>query len=192
MQHKRIALALSLLSTVSSLAHAPSIRHPALRQELLERVEEDQKARAAIPNDPAKVTLALVTSVQSVDKANTAWLKQIIQKYGWPGKSLVGEDGAHAAWLLVQHADLDRDFQKHCLKLMEKAVQVGEASGPDYAYLTDRVRTGEGQPQVYGSQLKFVGGEYVPLPIEDEANVDKRRAAVGLPPLAEYLKAAPR
>jgi hypothetical protein len=29
-----------------------------------------------------------------------------------------------------------------------------------------------------------------PQPIEDEANVDRRRKAVGLPPLADYLRFA--
>jgi hypothetical protein len=44
---------------------------------------------------------------------------------------------------------------------------------------------------VYGTQAKappnWKGHEPVLEPIEDEANVDKRRAEVGLPPLAEYL-----
>jgi len=186
----QLTLALLLLSTLTGDAHAQFARDPALRQELLKRAEKDQKVRADVPADLAKITSAIVKRVQSVDKANTAWLKRVVQKYGWPGKSLVSGDGAHSAWLLVQHADLDPDFQKRCLKLMEKAVQAGEASGQEYAYLTDRVRTKEGKPQVYGTQLKFVDGKYVPLPIEDEAKVDKRRAAVGLPPLAEYLKAA--
>lgn len=190
MTHKHLTLTLLLFVMLIGGAHAQSVRHPALRQELLRRSEKDQKARVEVPADPAKITRALVKRIQSVDKANTAWLKRVVQQYGWPGESLVGKDGASAAWLLVQHADLDPDFQKQCLKLMGKAVQAGEASGQDYAYLTDRVRTKEGQPQVYGTQLKFADGKYVPLPIEDEANVDKRRAAVGLPPLAEYLKAA--
>jgi hypothetical protein len=42
--------------------------------------------------------------------------------------------------------------------------------------------------QVYGTQFHEVGGKMEPYPIEDEANVDKRRKEVGLPPLAEYRK----
>ena len=46
---------------------------------------------------------------------------------------------------------------------------------------------GEGKPQVYGTQVKeWKGKEPVLQPIEDEANVDKRRAEVGLFPLSEY------
>jgi hypothetical protein len=49
-------------------------------------------------------------------------------------------------------------------------------------------KVGEGKKQVYGTQCKLENGEAIPEPIEDEANVDKRRAEVGLQPLAEYLK----
>jgi hypothetical protein len=97
-------------------------------------------------------------------------------------------DGTEAAFLLVQHADADRPFQKEMLPLVEKAYHAGALRGQEFALLTDRVRVAEGKPQVYGTQAKFQGKEVIPDPIEDAAQVDKRRAAVGLPPLAEYLK----
>ena len=37
----------------------------------------------------------------AADGANLPWLRQVITGVGWPGKSLVGEDGAQAAWLLA-------------------------------------------------------------------------------------------
>lgn len=88
------------------------------------------------------------------------------------------DDGAQQAWLLVQHADADLAFQKDCLARLERAVAAGDASPADLAYLHDRVAVGEKRKQRYGTQ-------YGP-PIEDEANVDARRAAVGLGTLAEY------
>src|SRR5262249_61914415 len=102
-----------------------------------------------------------------------------------PGKGLGGPAGPNAAWLLVQHADRDLSFQKRCLGLLKTAAQKGEATGEQLAYLTDRVRVGEKKPQVYGTQLRWVDGKLRPQPIEDEANVDKRRKAVGLSPLAD-------
>jgi hypothetical protein len=45
--------------------------------------------------------------------------------------------------------------------------------------------------KIYGTQVRSgadTNDRWVPQPIEDEANVDARRATVGLPPLAEYLK----
>jgi hypothetical protein len=126
--------------------------------------------------------------LRDVDRENTGRMKQILDRHGWPGRSLVGADGAQAAWLLAQHADHDRPFQRRCLALLREAVQKGEATGAQLAYLTDRLRVADRRRQVYGTQLVVVGGKPTPAPIEDEANVDRRRKEVGLPPLAEYLR----
>jgi hypothetical protein len=126
--------------------------------------------------------------IEEIDRKNTARLKEIMANHGWPGKSLVGRDGANTAWLLVQHADKDREFQKKCLGLMKAALAKGEVSAQDVAYLTDRVLVGENKKQLYGTQCTVVNGQVKFQPIEDEANVDKRRAEVGLPSLTEYRK----
>lgn len=125
-----------------------------------------------------------------IDRANTARMKEVVEKYGWPGRSLVGPEAAKAAWLLVQHADFDRPFQKRCLGLLEQAVKNGEAEATEFAYLSDRVLVGEKKKQIYGTQLEFENGTLKPLPIEDEANVDKRRREIGLEPLSDYLESA--
>jgi|HubBroStandDraft_3_1064219.scaffolds.fasta_scaffold71532_2 hypothetical protein len=45
---------------------------------------------------------------------------------GWPGRTLVGEDGAQAAWLLAQHADHNPDLQRAFLDALRDAVARGE------------------------------------------------------------------
>jgi hypothetical protein len=62
-------------------------------------------------------------TVASVDAGNLAWLKETVAEVGWPGRSMVGEDGAHAAWLLAQHADRDPAFQRRCLDLVTQAAR---------------------------------------------------------------------
>jgi Family of unknown function (DUF6624) len=78
------------------------------------------------------------------------------------------------------------------LPLVEAAYRQKKLQGQDYALLLDRVLVAEGKPQIYGTQAKnfdqWKGGEPVFDPIEDEANVDKRRAEVGLFPMAEYRR----
>ena len=159
-----------------------SIRDPALRAEILVLAEEDQAARLRVmaPNKPTPADFARLTAA---DEKSTARMKQIVKAHGWPGKSLVGDDGARRAWLLIQHADRDVAFQKECLALLEQAVKAGEADGVNLAYLADRVATAEDRKQVYGTQFD---DNNEPSPIEDEAHVDERRQAIGLAPLAEY------
>ena len=112
----------------------------------------------------------------------------MVASYGWPAKSLVGEKAAHAAWLLVQHADADPAFQRRCLDLMEK-LPPGEVSARDVAYLTDRVLLAEGKPQRFGTQFqKDAAGKWVPKTLEDPEHVDDRRRAAGLEPIADYAR----
>ncbi|HEX8820576.1 MAG TPA: DUF6624 domain-containing protein [Archangium sp.] len=158
---------------------------PELRDELLRMMEEDQAARRAAGAAQFK-DAAANERMRAIDVRNTARMKEIVAQEGWPTKTLVGERGARAAFLLVQHADLDPAFQRQCLPMLEKAVAAGEGSGKDLAYLTDRILVAEGKPQRYGTQFHNVEGKLVPRPIEDEANVDARRAAVGLGTMAEY------
>jgi hypothetical protein len=119
------------------------------------------------------------------DSVNLIRIKQILKQYGYPGKSLVGEQ-ASTAWLVIQHADLAT--QEEYLPLMKEAADKGELPKSDFALLVDRIRMRKGEKQLYGSQLEVKDGKYVFYPIEDEPNVNKRRAAMDLVPLEEYAK----
>ena len=174
------------------------VKEPALAKELLDRMALDQKARLALeakfkalPPGESSVKVSNMPpelDLHQIDTDNTTFMKTVILKHGWPGKSLVGDEAANAAWLLVQHADLDRAFQSRCLELIKQAFDKGDATGAQLAYLTDRVLVGQGKKQKYGTQFRGIGENLEPVPIEDEANVDERRRTLGLPPLAEYAK----
>ena len=58
------------------------------------------------------------------------------------------------------------------------------------ALLEDRVALRQGKKQIYGSQIGVDPdtGEHYVQPLEDPDNVDKRRAEVGLEPIANYVK----
>jgi hypothetical protein len=166
----------------------------ALRAELLQIAEQDQKNRAGIEAFVERVGRRSVQA-DSATKAMTAAdkplmerVRAIISASGWPRRDRVGDDGAHAAWLVVQHAP--PDVQRSLLPLLQRAVQKGQARASDLALLEDRVRVAEGKLQRYGSQMRSSPTPGPPLlePIEDEACVDRRRASVGLEPLAENLR----
>ncbi len=190
-----LAIASLALLLCAAIAESPESKiDDGLRKELQKRVQEDQDARNEYikwlkdhPQDGTKPAEQppIFARLEGIDRANTAWLKDVVEKRGWPGKSLVGTKGAHDAWLLVQHADRDHEFQKKCLELLKAAAEKGEVSKIDLAYLTDRVLVADGKKQQYGTQFN---NKMEPSPIEDEENVDKRRKEVGLPTMAEYRK----
>jgi hypothetical protein len=101
----------------------------------------------------------------------------------WPTRSVVGAAGVRAIWMLAQR---DTALQRSALhRMMESGPD--EALPADVAVLEDRVRLQSGRKQLYGSQLRLVGGKLVPAPIEDSAHVDMRRDAAGLPPLRQAI-----
>jgi hypothetical protein len=174
----------------SSQSTPPGVSNPELRRELLDRYERDQAIRNEwIKKGSDKLDAEFVARMRDIDRSNTERMKEIIKQFGWPDAGLVGKDGRDAAFIIVQHADYE--YQKEMLPLVTQAYKTHKLPGATYALLLDRVLVREGKPQVYGTQAKappnWKGHEPVLEPIEDEANVDKRRAEVGLPPLAEYL-----
>jgi Sulfotransferase family len=158
----------------------------ALREELLRRRDIDLAARSAYAGAPAAMA-----RLMEMDSDNSAWLKAMQEQIGWPGHTLVGEEAAHAAWLLAQHADLNPALQRRCLALLAQAVERGEASPIDLAHLTDRVLLASGEPQLYGTQLDVSEGRFVPARLRDPDSVNARRAAVGLDPIAADHGRAP-
>jgi hypothetical protein len=171
-----------------------SLKEPELARELLKRRDEDQRLRFAWQRAPRQLTPGepvadskLLHDLERVDRENTEYMKKAIDRHGWPGRSLVGEDASRAAWLLVQHAP-EVEFQARCVELMKEAQKKNEVNAQDLAYLTDRVLVRQGKKQIYGTQFRGEGRESKPFPIEDEENVDRRRAEIGLQPLAEYAR----
>jgi hypothetical protein len=163
----------------------------ALAAELARMAAEDQRIRTP-PSDPTAfvrfLSVAERMEYARIDVANTDRLRVIIAEHGWPGRALVGDEGAEAAWLIAQHADHQLDFQREALALLERAVHEGDAPTSHLAYLTDRVRMNEGRPQLFGTQVADItNGVASPWPIEDEEHVDQRRANAVLEPLADYL-----
>lgn len=174
-------------ASAASPSPLPAPRYPHLRQELLGMVKADQEVRERWRLHPQDGQAG--AAVGAEDRKNRARLQAIVLAHGWPGYDLVGVDGAHAAWLLVQHQDADRPFQRLCLERLGKAVARHDASPTDLAYLTDRVLVAEGRKQRYGTQFRQgPGGDLAPSPIEDPARVDERRRDAGLPSMEEYTR----
>jgi len=125
--------------------------------------------------------------ISEKDSINLIKVSKILDERGWLGQDVIGRQGSTAIFLVIQHSDLA--IQEKYLPLMREAVKNKKAQGSSLALLEDRVALRQGKRQIYGSQVgrdEDTGDHYV-LPLDDPDNVDKRRAEVGLPPLADYV-----
>jgi hypothetical protein len=155
--------------------------------------EEDQKYRQQMDDVAkkhgwdSKEMKALWKITNEKDSLNLIKVTAILDKYGWLGPDVIGGQGNSTLFLVIQHSD--QKTQEKYLPMMKEAVKNKKAYGSDLALLEDRVLLGQGKRQIYGSQIGTDNKtqiNYV-LPLEDPDNVDKRRAEVGLPPLANYV-----
>lgn len=127
--------------------------------------------------------------MEDVHRRNAEELKLIIESHGWPGRSLAGDDGAQAAWLILQHAIGNPALQRRCLPLLREAARSGEADPAHAAWLEDRIRVFERRPQRYGTHFDWDDeGRMSPCALEDPERVDEYRREVGLGPLAERIE----
>lgn len=131
----------------------------------------------------------LVPRLAEVCRRHTSALEAIIEENGWPGKSLVGEDGNHAAWFVLQHAIERPDLQRRTLPLLRASVACGESAPAHVAYLEDKICFFERRPQRYGTQFDWdAEGRMSPWMLEDPERVDEYRSGVGLGPLQEKIE----
>ncbi len=134
----------------------------------------------------SKEVKALWQSINEKDSVDLVKIKAILDKYGWLGADIVGHKGNQTLFLVIQHADIK--VQEQYLPMMREAVKNNKAQPSSLALLEDRVALREGRKQIYGSQIHGgPNGTNWISPIEDPDNVDKRRAEVGLGPLADYV-----
>ena len=163
---------------------------------ILKKVEDtDQAIRKEIQEkmkiykpDSSEIT-KLWKKQNKYDSENQQIVAEILKNYGWPKVSDYGNIGpAEIIFLVIQHADIE--YQKRYFAWVQAAAQRGDLRKSSFALLQDRLLVGEGKKQQFGSQVRIdpKTGKSSLYPIEDEANVDKRRAEVGLQPLAVYAK----
>lgn len=155
-------------------------------------VEEDRRVRAELAAT-GELYQGYAPRMAEVHQRNAQQLEAIIQQFGWPGKSLVGEEGAAASWFILQHAIGSPELQRRCLPIVQEAVVRGEAEPAHMAYLQDRICFYERRPQRYGTQFDWdEHGQMSPWTLQDPERVEEHRRTVGLGPLPEKMEQARR
>lgn len=156
-----------------------------LRAELLSLAAADEAVRERLAAD-GSLFAGYHPEMEMVHRRNAARLRAIVDEIGWPGRTLAGEDGAHAAWRILQHSIGEPELMRGLLPAVAGAVEAGEARADDLAMLEDRIRVLEGRPQLYGTQYDWDDSASWMVPIgtvEDPEGIDRRRRAVGLGPM---------
>lgn len=155
---------------------------------------EDQTLRLLLPvvgekfgngSDEENFIWSLIHKQDSICLNSTL---EILNQYGWLGKSRVGDKANLALWLVIQHADLEQ--QEKFLPLLKESVKDGESEGWHQAFLEDRILMYKKMNQIYGSQAFWdqSTSKMKIYPIDDLKNVNKRRAQLGLETIEEYAK----
>lgn len=124
---------------------------------------------------------------QRVIRTNFPYVSAIFRQYGFPGFDLVGKETSDKYFLLVQHSDFEPGFQLKVLQSMKQEVSKQNASGQNFAYLTDRTELNNGRPQVYGTQV-IMSGDTKIKPCIDTLNLNQRRKSVGLSTIEAYIE----
>lgn len=121
--------------------------------------------------------------VVAQDSINLKKIEKIISKYGYPGKSIVGEPANESAWYVIQHSEKIGKY----LPMIKEAAKKNEIPFRLAAVMEDRHLKQKGKEQIYGSQGsgefweengKEYETEYI-WPIKDPENVNKRRKMAG-------------
>jgi hypothetical protein len=157
-----------------------------LRQELVRMGREDQQIRQDLSPERLRDT-AFAKSLLRGDSARTTRLRTILDAYGWPDSARAGDEAAGAAFLVLQHSPL-HELQKTWLPAIERLARQGKVPPDQAALLVDRVLVDDSLPQRYGTQFRMVDGRLVLDPVEDEATLEERRSAMGLPTMDEYMR----
>ncbi|TDD59474.1 hypothetical protein E1263_14930 [Kribbella antibiotica] len=146
-------------------------------------------------DDPPEPVRRVLTVVHD----NVEWLRGVLAERAWPGRSVVGEDGVDAFWLILQHAGSgvptigtpdNLAFQASCVPLLQDAVRAGEVHPRHLAHVVDNLCLRSNQPPdfaVLNTSFVREDGELVLRPDLDADVIDQNRAQIGLLPVSVDL-----
>ena len=153
-----------------------------LRRVLLALEQRDQEPRRDFAKRVGDTTYMRL--LMKLDQETSAEVKEILDRFGLPTRSMVGPVGTTSVFLVVQHS---ATLQQRVLDLAKRAPE-GEVPPSSFAMLEDRVLNNLGKLQVYGTQFSITAeGVAKFAPIVDPRALAARRARAGLPPLDVYL-----
>ena len=128
--------------------------------------------------------------MRKIDSINILEIERIINKYGYPSKSTVGEPANKAVFYVIQHSDKINKY----LPIIRKAAENGDIAKTSLAMMEDRNLMEKGLEQIYGTQIKGQTnkkGEWIYFlwPVKNADSINIWRKQVGFKKsLEEYLE----
>lgn len=86
---------------------------------------------------------------EQLDASNLHFIENAISKYGYAGKSMVGEPTNKAMWYIIQHSDKISQY----FNVIEKAGKEKELPMQLVATMQDRLLVEQNKRQIYGTQI---------------------------------------
>ena len=113
---------------------------------------------------------------------------RILNTHGWPEQTAIGDQGNLTICNVLQHSD--QDTREQYIPMMRQAVLDKKLEARYLVRAQDRIATDKGELQIYGGQMKYYPETktFNVWPVYDPINIDKRRAEIGLEPIAGFLK----
>jgi len=187
----------ALFLFISNMVIAQQKLNLPLKKQLDSTMVLDQKYREVLtqlmdPNRRDSAAKRLSLTVQGAnshywnlqnkaDSANLAFVESVFKKYGYPGKSLVGEPTNEAAWYVIQHSSKINQY----MPMIKTAAEKHELPFSLYAKMLDRELMNEGKEQIYGTQAycgQLKNGKNMGCfiwPIKEAGGVNERRKKAG-------------
>lgn len=174
-------------STINRMSIKYSIMiNKQLQYKIFKMASIDQDLRNRLIKDSQNKKL--IKKLYTIDGQNLKEAKIILAEYGFPSFSLVCKRASHAFWIIIQHYDIDLNFQKKCLLLMMRLKNKNQVNLKDIAYLTDRVRTAEGKKQKFGIQYFIRNNRLILKSVLNMKNIEKWRKEYGLDTIYQQTK----
>ena len=192
----------ALIAPVAEAIEAEEARQAALpppvdvSERLVRMGQLDQAARSVVvtidlsglPEEERQAAFdAMAAPIQALDDRLLAELLTLLPPEGWFTVDVYGERASGAAFLIIQHSDLEQ--WRRFVPVLEPLALAGEIDGQEYGLMYDRLAVSEGRPQRYGTQMACKAGRLVIDwdNLEDPENAEARREALGFNwTLSEY------
>jgi len=147
-------------------------------------LEYTRRSKENIKLDP-KLDQYLRAQQNTIDRALSALLIDLIQAHGWPTVETAGQGFPSPVPMLIH---MPMEEMNRILPILREEVLAGRMPPSPYAMIYDRKQQHDAKPQLYGKSIAFDFETQSTLPpaIVDIDATNRARAEIGMEPLTDY------